>query len=499
MGIKGFSQTFVPTRIVSIKHMRGLTVAIDAMLELHRAAVGAKHVSTLTDSTGAPTMHISVILPNILEFQRNKVKQIWVFDHAQDPNTDFHNPMKIGELTKRKKRKEDALAKLLELKKEEKLFSDDEDDESPPKEIPKEIPKVIIQPNTNEDDLELSEYVSSNTKTKAQVKTKKVLPSVVVYTEEEEENMKKMNARQRSQFRMKKHKELQDLRESIKAENAAIDEENKGKPKKNKEDQKASLEKQIFRPTASMINDIKLILNCLNIPWLEAPAGFEGESVASYLTTIGLADAVFSGDTDPIANGALVQFRRNPRDKKIYEYTQTDILKQIESANDNIEEPSIDDIRKVAAVLGKDNSEKTPGIGPKTVLKKLHNIELTQVQEAVVADLAKQPERDSLIINNLDKTPFENCEKTALLDWLVNVKSFNKTRMQALFDKIEKPIVKKVKSKTASKVPPKITNKVPPKITNKVPPKITNKAPILRSFVNKSKLKKDSSEQDNSE
>lgn len=363
MGIKTFSKAFNASRVIKWKDYAGKTVAIDAMTEIYRAALGANTVNKLTDANNNPTMHIKVLLSVILEIHRNGVNQIWVFDHNQNPNEDFHNPAKLGELLKRKKKREEAVTEMKTLKDfqqmaENPIFSDDEEE-------------------TSHD--ESKETQSKETETR-------------------------INA----------------------------------------------LEKRAFSATTEMINDIKLILNCLNIRYLEAPAGCEGEQTASHLTNIGKADAVYSGDTDPIAYGATVLLRRNPKDKKIYEYPLIDIIKQIDE-HSSIENPTIDDVRKAAVALGTDLAEKSPGIGAKTVLKKLHTIKLTKKQKDAINEFAAECDESKLVIYNMDKEPFaDDCMKTELIDWLVNVKAFNRTKTEASFEKkaaVKKPVTKKTTTK----------------------------------------------------
>ena len=332
MGIKDFSKTFKAVGTIKWKDKSGETIAIDAMTELYRAALGAKKVATLTDSSGRPTMHINVYFANLIEMQRQSIDQIHVFDYdpSSEDNADFHNPAKIVELKKRQSVRDAA------RKKRDALFSDSESDE---------------------------------------------------------------------------------------------DEETKTKKHKQQEEKKDKLDKQLFRIDQEMVNDIKLILNCLNIKYVEAPKGFEGESIASYLNVKGIVDAVYSSDTDPIAFGAHKLYRKNPRDKKIYEYTQDDILEQIKSANDNFEEPDIDDLRKACLILGTDFAKKTPRVGAKTVLKKLHEIELTEEQINGRDHFEKRPKATSIVIHNNNTTPFVDCKFDVLIDWLVKEKSFSRTKV----------------------------------------------------------------------
>ena len=81
MGIKDFSGTFKHTRTITWRDFKGKTVAIDAMTELYRASLGAKSVKLLTDREGNPTLHLTVILANIIAAQAAGVKLLWCFDH----------------------------------------------------------------------------------------------------------------------------------------------------------------------------------------------------------------------------------------------------------------------------------------------------------------------------------------------------------------------------------------------------------------------------------
>jgi len=391
MGIKNFSKAFNAVRIIKHKDMKNKTIAIDAMTELYRAALGAKNTNILTDVNGQPTLHISVVLANILAFKKNNVSQIWVFDHDQDPYSDFHNPMKIGELLKRKKRKETALDKIKSLKDvidDKPLFSDDEEDD---------VSKSADTKSTA--DTTKSETTKSTTDTTKSDTTKSA-----------------------------------DATKSATA------------------DKIASLEKQAFSVSTDMINDVKLILNFFKIKYIEAPKGFEGEAIASYLNSIGHADAVYSADTDPIAYGAKTLWRRNPRDKEIYEYTLDNILEQIAAANDEIENPTVKDFLIAAVALGTDACDKTPGIGAKTVIKKINSIKLNSKQENAIKEFNKRPEYDMLIHHNKDTIPFENCDIDGLINWLVNEKSFNRTRVSAQINKslLFKESDKNNKKKTSS-------------------------------------------------
>ena len=374
MGIKNFSKIFTAVSQPKIKDLNGKTIAIDAMTELYRSALGAKTLTTLTDSRGRPTIHISVFLANIVEMQKNQVDQIYVFDYANKADEQFHNPLKLLEMKKRSDIKAKAKEKYDKLNTEqneqneqnnEELFTDDETDDETAK---------------TDDETDDNYNKSPTTLTKSK---------------------------------------------SIEVEKS-----------KSIEVEKSKLEKQLFKPSKEMINDIKLILNCLNIKYIDAPKGFEGECVAAYLNSIGLVDGVYSGDTDPIAFGAKVLYRKNPRDKKIYEYQQEDLFKQIEKSS-SVEEADYLDLLKICLIAGNDFTEKTTGVGPKTILKKFTDIKLVKSQIKARCHFQKKPIKKNIIIHNEDKEPFKNCQMDLLIDWLVEQKSFSRSRVMGSLGKVK--------------------------------------------------------------
>ena len=371
MGWKSFSQLFNHTREVEISDMSGMTIAIDAMTEIYRGALATKNVGALTDSNGNPTIHITVVLSTIMDFINNKVNQIWVFDYNQQPNKAFHNAAKLGELAKRKVKKDKALTALKEL------FSDSDED---------------YESDTEETTNQSKRQVDSDEET---VVTKK-------------ETIAKLKVQKR-----------------------------------------LALEKQAFTVSAAMINDVKIILDGLNIPYMEAPEGFEGEGVASYLNKTGVVDAVFSGDTDSIAYGATKLFRRVPIKKAIYEYTYDDIMEQVKEKNDDLAKYDIDLLIKCALIMGTDFCEKTPGIGPKTVFKKIEYIDLTPEQEKAFIEFKKEPDMSKVL-----KSTESASNKEDLINWLVNERQFDKARITKKLEFVDYTALHKKVSKSAPRAKP---------------------------------------------
>jgi 5'-3' exonuclease len=128
MGIQFFSKVFRPYNTIKLKELSGRTIAIDAMTEIYRAVLGSKSVGMLTDKNGNNTMHINVIMANIIEMQKLGIKTIWVFDHVNSTEEkQHHNPDKANELLKRRQRKDDAKEQLKELQLKDQLNKNTKD------------------------------------------------------------------------------------------------------------------------------------------------------------------------------------------------------------------------------------------------------------------------------------------------------------------------------------------------------------------------------------
>lgn len=128
MGIKGFSKTFAPS-VIKMKDLKNLRGSFDASVILYQSALGMNSINGLTDSSGAPTLHINVIISRILNFIENNTGQVWVFDYYEKG---YMPPNKELEILKRNARKEKAKIKIDELKSKssDDLFSSDDETET---------------------------------------------------------------------------------------------------------------------------------------------------------------------------------------------------------------------------------------------------------------------------------------------------------------------------------------------------------------------------------
>jgi hypothetical protein len=193
-------------------------------------------------------------------------------------------------------------------------------------------------------------------------------------------------------------------------------------------------EKVTFSVNSEIVNDCKFILDCFNITWCVAPKGIEAEHLAAALTKTNeldfRADFVYSTDVDALLYGAkkLVRNVKSKGKKILQMYELGDILLE-----NNINQG---DLQKIGIILGSDHSPKTPGIGPKTVLRKFRTIELTDEQKGALEVFKKPIDISAIKFNNYDDSETQDSAKiNKLLDWL-ETKNFSRMRIKTQILKV---------------------------------------------------------------
>lgn len=129
MGIKDFSKVF-EGEDYDPKNLKNKTVAVDAMIQLHRTGRPFKtskvsQIAVLKGKDGKATNHINGLLSIITSLHSFGANQIWVFDNIAESNV-----LKSAELEKRHQMRVRAKEKLDDLDDEEKLFSDSDEEEA---------------------------------------------------------------------------------------------------------------------------------------------------------------------------------------------------------------------------------------------------------------------------------------------------------------------------------------------------------------------------------
>ena len=123
------------------------------------------------------------------------------------------------------------------------------------------------------------------------------------------------------------------------------------------------LNKIAYKLEEYIYTDTKRLLTRMGISWIIAPE--EGEAYCSYLTKKGDYDFVLSMDADCFMFGAkqILRPTKEGKEKVFYLYNRKEIMSQLEISNA--------ELLDIGVCLGTDFSEKTRGIGPKTVVKKV--------------------------------------------------------------------------------------------------------------------------------
>lgn len=195
-------------------------------------------------------------------------------------------------------------------------------------------------------------------------------------------------------------------------------------------------EKITFSVTDQIVNDCKFILDCFDVCWCISPKGIEAEHLCAELTTTDEldfgCDFVYSTDVDTLLYGATQLVRSvKSNGKKILQLYDLDGL-----LSDN--DIDMGDLHKIGVILGCDHAPKTPRVGPKTVLKKFKDIDLTEEQLKAVDVFNKSVDVTKIEFHNqLDEVEIASDEVKIrkLLDWLSS-KNFNRDRIKTQILKV---------------------------------------------------------------
>ena len=171
---------------------------------------------------------------------------------------------------------------------------------------------------------------------------------------------------------------------------------------------KEKLEKRTFTITDDMVDDVKQLLTLLGVAWIVAPEGYEAEHLGAELTIHDIIDTFITSDSDTLLFGGKSMTRRVKKkgDKKVSyeEYILDDVLVDYELTREQLVHYGV--------VLGSDFSDKTKGIGPKTIFKKGLGVKLTDEQEKANSYfLSKCPYNDKMINQNDIKKHYQILER----------------------------------------------------------------------------------------
>jgi flap endonuclease-1 len=208
--------------------------------------------------------------------------------------------------------------------------------------------------------------------------------------------------------------------------------------------------------TDKMVEESKMILSLLGIPYIQAPS--EGEATAAQLTQSNIAFACASQDYDSLLFGAkrlirnlAISGKRKVPNRNVYVDIEPEIILQQQLLDEiglNLEQ-----LVDVGILIGTDfNPGGIPRIGPKTALKlvreynKLENIE--KIEDSM-ANIPYEEIREIFLKqepSKVDNIKFNEISYDALVNFLCMEKNFSATRVNASLDKVKKSVTNRNQS-----------------------------------------------------
>jgi flap endonuclease-1 len=200
--------------------------------------------------------------------------------------------------------------------------------------------------------------------------------------------------------------------------------------------------------TDTMVQESKMLLETLGIPYVQAPS--DGEAAAAHLTKTGIAYTSASQDYDSILFGArklvrnlAISGKRKIPGKSGYIDVEPEIIEYEKVLKETglTHEQLVD----VGILIGTDfNPGGFSGIGPKTAIKmikesgRLESIEkikgqLTEIPYQDIRDIFLNPE-----VPSTDKLEFGTVNREEVLDFLCVQKSFSTDRVAGTLDRLKK-------------------------------------------------------------
>ena len=208
--------------------------------------------------------------------------------------------------------------------------------------------------------------------------------------------------------------------------------------------------------TDMMVEESKMILTLLGIPYIQAPS--EGEAAAAQLTQSNIAFACASQDYDSLLFGAkrlirnlTISGKRKVPNRNIYVDIEPEIIQQQQLLNET--GLNLEQLVDVGIMIGTDfNPGGIPRIGPKTALKlvqeynKLEKIE--KIEDSVV-NIPYEEIREIFLKQEtpkVDNIEFNEINYNALINFLCVEKNFSATRVNTSLDKLKKSITNRNQS-----------------------------------------------------
>ena len=208
--------------------------------------------------------------------------------------------------------------------------------------------------------------------------------------------------------------------------------------------------------TDKMVEESKMILTLLGIPYIQAPS--EGEAAAAQLTQSNIAFACASQDYDSLLFGAkrlirnlAISGKRKVPNRNVYVDIEPEIIEQQQLLNET--GLNLEQLVDIGILIGTDfNPGGIPGIGPKTALKLVREHNKLEKIEKIEASLANIPYKEIREVFLKQEAPkingieFNEINYDALVNFLCTEKNFSLARVNTSLDKVKKSITNRNQS-----------------------------------------------------
>ena len=208
--------------------------------------------------------------------------------------------------------------------------------------------------------------------------------------------------------------------------------------------------------TDKMVEESKMILALLGIPYIQAPS--EGEAAAAQLTQSNIAFACASQDYDSLLFGAkrlirnlAISGKRKVPNRNVYVDIEPEIIEQQQLLNET--GLNLEQLVDIGILIGTDfNPGGIPGIGPKTALKLVREHNKLEKIEKIEASLANIPYKEIREVFLKQEAPkingieFNEINYDALVNFLCPEKNFSVARLTTSLDKVKKSITNRNQS-----------------------------------------------------
>ncbi|HEU4443986.1 MAG TPA: flap endonuclease-1 [Nitrososphaeraceae archaeon] len=208
--------------------------------------------------------------------------------------------------------------------------------------------------------------------------------------------------------------------------------------------------------TDKMVEESKVILTLLGIPYIQAPS--EGEAAAAQLTQSNIAFACASQDYDSLLFGAkrlirnlAISGKRKVPNRNVYVDIEPEIIEQQQLLNET--GLNLEQLVDIGILIGTDfNPGGIPGIGPKTALKLVREHNKLEKIEKIEVSLANIPYKEIREVFLKQEAPkingieFNEINYDALVNFLCTEKNFSVARVNTSLDKVKKSITNRNQS-----------------------------------------------------